>query len=101
MKKMIAALAFVASSAYAYDTDSTYDYQTGNSYTIEHDQDETRVRGNNYGNGTTWTQTQRRDGTYSGIDSRGNYYQGNQSGYYMNSDGTICVGNGAARSCSR
>lgn len=101
MKRFAIALALLSTQALAYD-ETVYDAQTGNRYTIERDQDETRIRGSNYNNGTTWSQTQRSDGSYSGRDSQGNYYHGNNnSGHYTNSNGVSCFGTGATRTCSR
>lgn len=103
MKRFAIALALLSTQALAYgDYDTAYDAQSGNHYTIQRDQHETNVNGYNYNNGTNWQQTQRRDGSYSGRDAQGNYYQGNNnSGYYMNSNGTWCYGTGALRTCSR
>jgi hypothetical protein len=95
-------LAIVSVSASAWDSRTVYDYQSGNTYNIRQDRGDTRIQGYNYGNGTTWNQTQRQDGTYSGYDSRGNFYQGdNRTGSHISSDGTVCIGTGYARTCTK
>ena len=89
----------LAANAQTYNQ---YDWQSGNHYTITPRYDGgIQLNGLNLNNGTTWSQTQRPDGSYSGFDGNGNYYYGNnRSGFYQNmGTGRTCIGTGAARSC--
>lgn len=79
-----------------------YDPQTGNRYNVQQFGDQTNIRGYNYNNGSTWNQTQRADGSYSGRDAQGNYYTGNHNtGRYHNyGTGRSCFGQGTTRVCN-
>ena len=79
-----------------------YDYSTGNNYQICQNNGNTTVRGSNLRTGSTWNQTQRSNGSYSGQDSSGNFYSGNNNtGFYNNlGTGKTCFGTGAFRTCN-
>src|SRR5262249_51610446 len=91
----------LVSPAFAQRSGSTYDWQSGNSYRWHQNFDgSTTVKGNNFQNGTMWNQTIMPNGDQRGMDSRGNFWRYNNStGTYWNTDGTMCIGKGAARSC--
>ena len=80
---------------------SKYDWATGNSYQVCNNGGSTTIRGNNFGTGSSWTQTQNSNGTYSGTDKNGNYYTGNNNTgqYYNYGTGKSCYGKGAFRTC--
>jgi hypothetical protein len=80
---------------------SYYDWESGNSYNVQRGLGSTTVYGNNLRTGSNWRIQQMDNGSYSGTDSRGNFFSGNHnSGFYMNSDGTTCIGTGALRTCN-
>ena len=91
---------FSVSSAFA-SCYSKYDWNSGNYYQVCNNGSSTTLRGNNFSTGSSWSQTQRSNGTYSGTDSSGNYYSGNnKTGQYFNyGTGRTCFGTGAFRSC--
>lgn len=78
-----------------------YDYKSGNNYRVCTNNNSVSIYGNNYQTGSSWSQTQRSDGTYRGRDKNNNYYSGNnKSGYYFNyGTGKMCFGKGWARTC--
>lgn len=80
---------------------TTYDWQTGNSYTTTVNGTNTTVRGFNTNTGSTWNSTIDANGNQRGTDSRGNVWQHNKATKtYINSNGRVCVGEGAARICT-
>lgn len=81
---------------------STYDWQSGNTYRWQRDPDgSTTVNGFNTRTGSTWRTEIERDGDMSGRDSRGNYWRYDAStGFYTNTDGTVCMGRGTLRTCN-
>ncbi|MBL8773893.1 MAG: hypothetical protein JNK30_21075 [Phenylobacterium sp.] len=81
---------------------TTYDYQSGNSYSWRRNSDgSTTVNGTNLQNGTMWNSRIKPNGDQSGTDSQGNFWNYNaRSGSYMSSDGTVCIGKGALRTCN-
>lgn len=80
---------------------TTYDWQTGNSYTTTVNGANTTVRGFNTNTGSTWNSTIDASGNQRGTDSRGNVWQYNKATKtYINSNGRVCVGEGAARVCT-
>lgn len=91
----------VPAQTYQPDSGSTYDWRSGNRYSWRRNSDgSTTLRGFNAETGSTWRQTIEPNGDQRGVDSRGNYWRYNdRTGYYWNSDGTICTGRGAARTC--
>ena len=97
---VLVALIVTSSISHAGCT-TKYDYNSGNYYTICPNSSGTSINGYNINNGTTWSQQQNRDGTYSGRDGSGNYYSGdNNTGYYQNyGTGETCFGTGALRYC--
>ena len=78
-----------------------YDWQSGNTYTVCSNYGNTTINGYNSSTGSSWSQTQNSNGTYSGRDSNNNYYNGdNNSGYYYNQGtGKTCYGQGIYRRC--
>jgi hypothetical protein len=61
----------------------------------------TNVGGFNPSSGSQWNTTIQPNGDQRGMNSKGNLWQYNQStGSYLNSNGTVCVGKGAARVCN-
>ena len=78
-----------------------YDWQSGNSYRVCTNSSSTSIYGNNFSTGSSWSQTQNSNGTYTGRDSNNNYYNGNNStGYYYNmGTGKTCYGKGVYRRC--
>lgn len=88
-------------SAAVAQSSTYYDWQSGNSITSNRIGDTTYTNGFNTRSGTTWNMQQRSNGSFSGTDSNGNAFWGNHnSDTYFNSDGTICVGQKAARVCN-
>jgi hypothetical protein len=81
---------------------SKYDWQSGNSYNWQNNPDgSTDVRGWNLNTGSTWGTRIEPNGDMRGTDSRGNLWQYNENtGTYLNTDGTMCVGKGASRICN-
>jgi hypothetical protein len=81
---------------------SAYDWQSGNQYYWNEDSlGNTHVRGFNYNTGSQWNTNIKQNGDMNGTDSRGNLWNYNDnSGSYMNSDGTFCIGKGALRTCN-
>src|SRR5262245_50701343 len=77
---------------------SNYDWRNGNMYNWNQTPDgSTNVRGFNTNTGSQWNTTIKPNGDMQGMDSKGNLWQYNQnSGSYLNSNGTVCVGKGAA-----
>lgn len=97
MKRLIFALLLLPSLAFA-----EYDWRTGNSYnTTDNGDGSTTTRGNNYNNGSTWTNTTERDGDQRGRDANGNSWTYDaQSGRYFNyGTGKTCTGSGKNRTC--
>ncbi|SDY75869.1 hypothetical protein [Citreimonas salinaria] len=94
------ALAFPTAGS-AQDSWSTFDYQSGNMYNNYSDGQGVTTYGNNIQGGTNWNLRQDYDGSYSGTDSQGNFFYGDQnSGFYSNpGTGTTCIGTGALRTC--
>ena len=97
---ILVTLIFTSTISHAGCT-TKYDYKSGNSYTICSNGSGTSINGYNYKNGTTWSQQQNQNGTYSGRDGSGNYYSGdNRTGHYYNyGTGKTCYGTGALRTC--
>lgn len=80
---------------------TTYDWQTGNSYTTTTTGSDTHVRGLNTNTGSTWNTTIDSSGNQRGVDAKGNVWQQNKAtGTYINSNGKVCTGKGAARVCT-
>ncbi|MDP1873682.1 hypothetical protein [Phenylobacterium sp.] len=81
---------------------TTYDYQSGNVYrTTPSYGGSTTVRGSNLNTGSTWTTRVDPNGNMRGTDASGNLWQYNsQTGSYISSDGTTCIGKGYARVCN-
>ncbi len=102
-KLVIASLVTLLLAAPAFaQSGSSYDWRTGNQYYWNRNFDgSTSVRGSNFGTGSMWNQTIMPNGDQRGTDSRGNYWQYNNStGNYWNSDGTMCWGKGQFRQCN-
>lgn len=102
MRKLLVALAFVAVPTVALaQSGSHYDWQSGNSYNWNGSPGgNTRVYGNNLNTGSSWNTTINPNGNMNGFDSSGNSWNYNaQSKTYFNSNGTMCSGSGAARTC--
>lgn len=80
----------------------TYDPQTGNTYNWRRNSDgSTTVRGSNLQTGSTWTNRVESNGNQRGTDSDGNMWRYNATtGTYTNTNGRICTGRGAYRTCS-
>lgn len=95
-----------AVSAQDWDSDdasgSTYDWRSGNRYNWDRESDgSTTVDGYNLRTGSTWRTEIESDGDMNGRDSRGNLWQYDaSSGFYTNTDGTICTGKGVLRTCN-
>ena len=104
MKNLLWAAAFLLASVSLASAQSWthYDWRSGNSYSCTSGYGSTSCRGSNYRTGSSWSQTQRSDGTYSGYDADGNYYSGNnRTGSYHNfGTGASCFGRGAFRTCN-
>jgi opacity protein-like surface antigen len=81
---------------------SSYDYQSGNAYRWRQDSlGNTTVNGYNSRTGSTWNSTIQPNGNQRGTDSNGNMWQYNsRTGSYMSTDGTVCIGKGALRTCN-
>ena len=90
----------ISSTSYSFCS-YEYDAQSGNSYSICDNGFGTSLNGYNLNTGTTWSQQQNSDGTYSGFDGSGNFYSGdNNTGYYNNfGTGETCFGTGSLRTC--
>ncbi|MDA8155225.1 MAG: hypothetical protein M0Z52_02050 [Actinomycetota bacterium] len=95
-----------ASKSFAFDwgngSGSTYNTRTGNSYNWSTDMSgKTDVNGMNLRTGTRWQTTIEPNGNQHGRDSKGNYWQYDEStGYYHNfGTGKTCTGQGYARRC--
>jgi hypothetical protein len=102
LKGLIAAALLLSATAAEAQTRHNYDYRTGNAYNTHRDQNGATIRGYNSQTGSTWSQRQNNNGSYSGVDSNGNYYSGNnRTGTYINSGtGKICTGTGYSRVCN-
>jgi hypothetical protein len=82
---------------------ATIDPQSGNTYSWYKNYDgSTTVNGSKLQNGSIWNQRIERDGRQSGMDSKGNLWNYDaKTGSYINTDGTVCVGTGYARTCTK
>ena len=80
---------------------TAYDPNTGNSYTTQR-----RVNGGadvsgfNARTGSMWNSHYDAQGNGSGTDAQGRIWNSTRGGSYVRSDGVVCVGQGAARTCS-
>lgn len=101
MKNIFYSLLFLLgflTSAFAY---TKYDSNTGNSYNVNQYGNQTHVDGYNANTGSQWHTDIDNQGNMRGTDKDGNYWTYNDStGSYINSNGTTCIGRGAARTCS-
>lgn len=81
---------------------TSYDWKSGSSYRWQRDPDgSTAVNGFNSRTGSIWRTEIEPDGDMSGRDSRGNYWRYDAStGFYTNTDGTVCTGKGSYRTCN-
>jgi len=95
------AVLILVSPALAQQFGSTYDWRSGNSYQWNHNGDgSTNVRGFNMNTGSQWNTTIQPNGNMRGSDSGGNFWNYNSTtGTYWNSNGTMCTGKGALRTC--
>jgi hypothetical protein len=84
------------------NTTTTYDWRTGSSYSTTYNSDgSSRTRGFNGQTGSMWSSETDRRGNSRGIDAQGNMWSYNpQNGSYMSTDGTVCIGKGALRTCN-
>lgn len=80
---------------------SAYDPWIGNFYTWSERADGgLHLRGWNWNTGSLWSAEYEPSGDMRGFDSRGHFWQyRHDSGFYWNSDGTVCIGKGAGRTC--
>jgi hypothetical protein len=81
---------------------TSYDWHTGNSYNTHRELDgTTQVNGFNLNTGSTWNTTIKPDGDMTGFDKDMNYWQYDaRTKVYMNlGTGTMCIGEGVARTC--
>lgn len=80
----------------------SYDVSTGSSYrTTPTYGGGARVSGYNYNTGSMWNTTIDANGNMRGTDAQGNYWRYNRStGSYTNSNGKMCFGKGATRTCT-
>lgn len=106
MKRLVMTAALVVAAtvtpAAAQQYGSTYDWRSGNFYSWSpNGSGGTSVRGMNIQNGTNWNTNIKPDGSMSGFDGGGNYWQYNSNtGYYNNlGTGRTCVGKGLGRTC--
>ena len=102
MKRFVLAvvLLMAVAPAVAQNFGSYYDWRSGNSYNWNRDSSGTDLRGFNAQTGSMWIGRYNSDGTFHGMDSRGNVWNYNaNTGSYIGSDGHGCVGTGYARSC--
>lgn len=81
---------------------TTYDYQSGNQITTTPSYGGgATIRGYNTQTGSTWNTRVQPNGNATGVDASGNMWTYNKStGNYMNSNGTVCIGKGALRTCN-
>ena len=98
----LCAAALLSTAAAAQSSGSSYDWQSGNTYNWTTDSlGTTHLNGYNYGTGSSWRTTIQPNGSQSGFDSQGNYwnYDAN-TGFYQNyGTGRTCIGTGAMRTC--
>lgn len=101
LRKIIALTAFLALTG-TVNAQSHYDWRTGNSYNVNRSGNTTTINGMNMRTGGMWNIRQNNNGSYSGRDARGNYFQGNhRTGNYTNfGTGKTCFGKGATRFCN-
>lgn len=81
---------------------SVYDWQSGNQYFVTPKPGGgAHVQGFNFQNGTTWNTDIDRRGNMQGFDGNYNYWQyDNNTKTYQNfGTGTMCIGEGYARTC--
>jgi len=79
---------------------TSYDYNSGNFYDVDTYSDRTEVRGHNFNTGSMWSGTYNDDGTSYGTDKDYNHWTyDSNSTVYTNTNGTMCFGTGALRSC--
>jgi len=99
---LVFASLLLSSPALAQTSGSSYDWRTGSTYQWNRDSNgSTNINGFNGHTGSIWNQTIERNGNQHGTDSRGNYWQyDNSSGTYWNSNGRFCTGHGAYRVCN-
>ncbi|MGI2045926.1 hypothetical protein [Shewanella oncorhynchi] len=99
---LVAFSATALANDYPYVPTTTYDWQSNSSYSTTQNYDgSTDVRGYNYSTGSMWNSTIETDGDQKGFDSNGDYWSYDKgTGTYLNTNGTICTGNGAARICT-
>jgi len=86
----------------APSTSYSYDWKSGNRYTTTRNVDGTvTVNGSNLRTGSRWRTTIDSSGNMRGTDKNFNPWSYNRStGMYINyGTGTMCVGQGAARTC--
>jgi hypothetical protein len=88
--------------AWAAQADTSYDWQSGNTtITTPSYNGGVNVQGFNSRTGANWQTRIENNGNQSGFDSKGNYWNYNEStGSYWNSNGKTCYGKGAARVCN-
>jgi hypothetical protein len=96
------ALLAAAATAHAQGYGSSYDWQSGNQYNWNTIGNQTNVQGYNIKNGTRWNTTIQPNGSMTGYDGNGNYWQydSNSGNYYNYGTGTMCTGKGAFRVCN-
>lgn len=81
---------------------TSFNATTGSTYsTTTRANGSTHVIGTNANTGSTWNTTIDASGNQRGIDAKGNVWQHNKATKtYINSNGRVCVGEGAARVCT-
>lgn len=104
MKKYIAlvllVLAFFNLAAFSAGAYTTYDPATGNHYNVTNSFGNTHIQGRNTYTGSNWNTNIDSHGNMRGIDASGHSWNYNSmSGYYTNSNGTVCTGKGSSRVC--